>query len=157
MQHTLRPGSGTRTRRVWEIADELSVQGQSRAKREAVVRKYVAEGGNEGTANTQYQQWKKEYDETHRPSSANPMRLKLQVRDGGRIILPADLRAALGVTEGDELLGEFADGELLLYSRDTAVKKAQALVRKYGPEGVSLVDELIAERRAEARREAAGE
>ncbi len=40
---------------------------------------------------------------------------------------------------------------------DTDVKKgirrAQELVRRYVPEGVSLSDELIAERRAEARRE----
>jgi hypothetical protein len=34
------------------------------------------------------------------------------------------------------------------------VRRAQKLVRNFVPEGVSLVDELIAERRAEAAREA---
>ena len=33
------------------------------------------------------------------------------------------------------------------------IRRAQERVRRYVPEGVSLVDELIAERRAEARRE----
>ncbi|MBI4922909.1 MAG: AbrB/MazE/SpoVT family DNA-binding domain-containing protein [Devosia nanyangense] len=59
----------------------------------------------------------------------------------------------MGIAEGQTLVGEVSDGELRLMSRDTAVRKAQALVRKYVPEGVSLVDELIAERRAEAQRE----
>jgi hypothetical protein len=34
-----------------------------------------------------------------------------------------------------------------------AIAKIQAMVRKYVPEGHSLVDELIADRRAEAERE----
>lgn len=34
-----------------------------------------------------------------------------------------------------------------------AIRRAQERVRRYVPEGVSLSDELIAERRAEARRE----
>ncbi|MEO0984234.1 MAG: AbrB/MazE/SpoVT family DNA-binding domain-containing protein [Cyanobacteria bacterium J06639_14] len=35
----------------------------------------------------------------------------------------------------------------------SAIEKIQAMVRRYVPEGTSLVDELIAERRAEAERE----
>jgi hypothetical protein len=37
------------------------------------------------------------------------------------------------------------------------VRRAQEIVRKHVPEGVSLADELIAERRAEAAREAGEE
>jgi hypothetical protein len=37
--------------------------------------------------------------------------------------------------------------------RKKAIQRAQELVRRYIPEGVSLSDELIAERRAAARRE----
>lgn len=40
------------------------------------------------------------------------------------------------------------DGE-----RQSAIAKIQAMVRRYVPEGKSLVDELIADRRAEAERE----
>ncbi|HLZ09654.1 MAG TPA: hypothetical protein VKT80_13770 [Chloroflexota bacterium] len=38
-------------------------------------------------------------------------------------------------------------------TREEAIRRIQARVRKYIPAGVSLVDELIAERRAEAKRE----
>jgi hypothetical protein len=49
-----------------------------------------------------------------------------------------------------ELKGE----ELRLRSRQAAIKRVQAMVRKYLPdEGRSLADELIAERREEAARE----
>ena len=51
---------------------------------------------------------------------------------------------------GDTLSARVEDGVLILMSPETAVRKAQELVRRYIPEGVSLVDELIAERRAEA-------
>jgi hypothetical protein len=64
------------------------------------------------------------------------------------------MRAAMGVGEGDMLSGRIIDGELRLLSKEAAVRKAQELVRQYIPEGVSLVDELIEERRAEAAREA---
>ena len=40
-----------------------------------------------------------------------------------------------------------------MINRDRAIKRAQDIVRKYIPKGVSLVDELIAERRHEAARE----
>jgi len=48
---------------------------------------------------------------------------------------------------------EVVNGELRRWSREEAVRQAQELVRQHVPEGVSLVDELIAERRTEAARE----
>ena len=51
------------------------------------------------------------------------------------------------------MIGELGDGEARVFSRREQLRRAQALVRKYVPENVSLVDELIAERRAEAARE----
>jgi hypothetical protein len=59
----------------------------------------------------------------------------------------------MGVAEGDTLSGQVVDGELRLLSKEAAIRKAQELVRQYIPEGVSLVDQLIEERRAEAARE----
>jgi len=50
-------------------------------------------------------------------------------------------------------LTENADGDLVVTTPEAALQKLQALVRKHVPEGVSLVDELLAERRAEATRE----
>lgn len=70
----------------------------------------------------------------------------------GRVMLPAKLRAALGVEEGDELTATIEEGRIVLGSVDLAIRNAQKRWAKIAP-GRSLVDELIRERRAEARRE----
>jgi AbrB family looped-hinge helix DNA binding protein len=75
---------------------------------------------------------------------------KARIGEGGRIVIPAEIRRELGVGVGDELLLKVENGELRAWTRAQAIKRAQALLRKYVPEGVSLVDELIAERRREA-------
>lgn len=81
------------------------------------------------------------------------IRGKVQIGSGGRLVIPAEMRAAMGIGNGDLLSAQVVDGELRLLPQKTAVRRAQELVRKYIPKGVSLVDELIEERRAEAARE----
>ncbi len=62
----------------------------------------------------------------------------------------------MDLKEGDTVLWELRDGKALLTTRATQLREAQAMVRKFVPAGVSLADELIADRRAEnARDEAA--
>ena len=79
---------------------------------------------------------------------------KFTVGPGGRVLIPAAIRATLGVQEGDVLVASMSHGELRLMSMATAVKRAQVLVRQYLPEGSqSMVDELIAERRRENERD----
>lgn len=68
--------------------------------------------------------------------------------------IPASLCKEYGLTEGDRLSITFVDEEIRLCSWKKNLERAQAIARKYIPEGVSLVDELIAERRVEAAREA---
>jgi AbrB family looped-hinge helix DNA binding protein len=89
-------------------------------------------------------------------SAEHPSKLKtkLQIGAGGRVVIPAEVRGAMGLAEGDTLSGWVVDGELRLMSKQSAVRKAQELVRQYIPDGVSLVDQLIEERRSEAAREA---
>ena len=70
----------------------------------------------------------------------------------GRVVIPAEHRRALGLEEGDAVVVSLNEGELRILSRTEAIKRAQDMVRKY-TKGRSLVDELIAERRAEAARE----
>lgn len=72
----------------------------------------------------------------------------------GRIVVPAAYRKAMGVKPGDVLILRCEDGELRACGQDAAIRRVQELVRQYVPKGVSLVDELIGERRAEAAREA---
>lgn len=75
------------------------------------------------------------------------------VRRGGVIQLPNGFLKAMGVAEGDQVQLALDGDVVRILSRAAALREAQALVRRYVPEGVSLVDELLAERRAEAARE----
>jgi bifunctional DNA-binding transcriptional regulator/antitoxin component of YhaV-PrlF toxin-antitoxin module len=77
----------------------------------------------------------------------------VRIAPGGRVVIPAEFRKALGVEIGDDMVMELTNGELRLRSFDAALKRVQEIVRKYVPEGVSLADELIRERREEATRE----
>ena len=81
---------------------------------------------------------------------------RIEVKQGGRVVLPKDVRDHLHVGVGDELLVSLEDGAIRLSTRDEAIRRAQAWVRSFVPDDVSLVDELIAERRAEARRDDEG-
>lgn len=82
-----------------------------------------------------------------------PIHFSVVVKEAGRVLLPAEVRTALGVGEGDTLRGMVVDGELTLLTSATAIRQAQEWVAKHVPPGVSLVDELIAERRAENAKE----
>ena len=78
---------------------------------------------------------------------------RVRIGDGGRLVIPAHLRRELGLKAGDDVVLEVENGELRVRSLRDAIARAQALVRRYLPEGRSLADELIAERRREAERE----
>jgi len=71
----------------------------------------------------------------------------------GRLVVPATFRRALGVGPGSRLVLRLDDEGLHLLTPAQALAHAQALVRRHVPEGVSLSDELITERREESRRE----
>jgi bifunctional DNA-binding transcriptional regulator/antitoxin component of YhaV-PrlF toxin-antitoxin module len=82
-------------------------------------------------------------------------RMSLKVDGGGRVLIPAPVREAMRVGEGDTVLAWLEDGGLHLVSPEVARRQAQELAAKLMPGAGSLADELIAERRQEARREAA--
>jgi len=77
----------------------------------------------------------------------------VQLGDRGRLVLPAAIRKRLRLREGDELLVTVQpDGSLRLTSPRQAVRETRGLYRARAG-GRSLSDELIAERRAEVKRE----
>lgn len=78
---------------------------------------------------------------------------KVRLGPDGRVVIPAAFRDALALAEGDILIASIDDGELNLLTRRAAVRRAQAIVRQFVPEGTSLVDELIEDRRRESERE----
>ena len=79
--------------------------------------------------------------------------VRTKVGQGGRIVLPAEFRKAMGIKPGDEVILAMKDGEVRVFTRQAAIKRAQGMLREYIPEGRSLSDELIQERRAEAAKE----
>jgi AbrB family looped-hinge helix DNA binding protein len=78
---------------------------------------------------------------------------RVRLGEGGRLVIPAAIRKELGLKVGDDVILEVDDGALRVRSLKDAIAHAQALVRRHVPEGRSLADELIAERRREAARE----
>mgnify|MGYP003386087591 CR=1 FL=1 len=82
-----------------------------------------------------------------------PLRAKLKVGPGGRVVIPAVIRDKLGLSEGDALMATFENGEMRMVSLAHSVRQAQAIVRGLVPPGVSLVDELLEDRRQEVLKE----
>lgn len=83
-------------------------------------------------------------------------RNEVQVGAQGRVVIPASLRKSLDLKPGDRLIAR-QEGERLVLERQEAIMRRLQDRFKSIPADVSLVDELIAERRAEAAREAAEE
>ena len=76
----------------------------------------------------------------------------VKLDDTGRLLIPSHLRKEIGLSVGSEVVVSCQDGELRVYTREHALKKVQALAGRLVRPGVSVVDELIADRRkAEAR------
>lgn len=70
----------------------------------------------------------------------------------GRLVIPANLRKALHLKAGDCLLVR-REGESIVLERADAVEQRLRARFSHIPKNISLADELIAERRAEAARE----
>ena len=81
-----------------------------------------------------------------------------EVRVGaqGRLVIPAPLRKSLNLKPGDRLVARRVNDSLVLERREAVEQRLWAMFSPI-PKGVSLVDELISERRAEAAKEAAEE
>ena len=85
--------------------------------------------------------------------AVSELRISTKIGEGGRIVIPKGIRNAIGAEIGDSVTLSVENNSLQITTRKEALRRLQALVRKNVPPGVSLVDELIRERREEAARE----
>lgn len=81
----------------------------------------------------------------------------VKVSQGGRLVIPAELRELLDIKQGDELLMEAREGELVITSKRRRLLKIQAECQQLlvSQPGQSVVDQLLADRRKEAAKDEA--
>jgi AbrB family looped-hinge helix DNA binding protein len=83
--------------------------------------------------------------------------MELQARtlvgEKGRLVIPVAMRDALGMNVGDAVDLRVEDNELRVSTMQSRLRRAQEWVRQIVPPGVSLADELSAERREAAKHE----
>jgi len=77
----------------------------------------------------------------------------VRVDGSGRILLPSTVRKQLGLKQGSELVIRVENEAVLLKTRRQAIREAQEYFSKFRRKGELWSEELIKERRREARRE----
>ena len=78
---------------------------------------------------------------------------RVRIDAGGRVVVPAGFRKALGIRTGQEILLSLDHGFVRLQTIDAALERVRAVARSRRRTEASVVDEFIAARRAEAATE----
>ena len=79
--------------------------------------------------------------------------MTVEMKPDGRVLVPAALRREFGATAGEPLVAHVEEGRLVLERRADVLRRAQERFATLDAT-VSLVDELLEDRRTEAAREA---
>jgi bifunctional DNA-binding transcriptional regulator/antitoxin component of YhaV-PrlF toxin-antitoxin module len=77
----------------------------------------------------------------------------VKVDGSGRILLPAKVRKQMNLRKDSQLIARLEKQQLVLNTRAEALRRAQEFFSKLRPTGTLWSEELIRERREEARRE----
>ncbi len=75
------------------------------------------------------------------------------VSEGGRVVIPAELRSKLGIRVGDRLIWIDEGDRLVLTTVRASIRRAQQIFAKYKRPGEDIVEEFLRERREAAARE----
>ena len=81
------------------------------------------------------------------------LQTRTRMTEKGRVVIPAEIRKALGMEAGGTLDMRVEDGELRISTLRARIRRVQERARKIIPPGVSLSEELSAERREAAKHE----
>lgn len=77
----------------------------------------------------------------------------VKVSERGRLSLPAEIRQALGLKGSAHVVLTIEDGEVRMRTMAQTLQQVRDLARSYVPRQGLASEQLIAERREEARRE----
>ena len=80
------------------------------------------------------------------------MKCKAIVSEHGRLVIPAQIRKKLHISEGDQVVF-ILDKELKLVPFKNELDHIQDVVKRYNKKNISLVDELLKDRKEEAKNE----
>jgi AbrB family looped-hinge helix DNA binding protein len=90
---------------------------------------------------------------TFRENDITKQNVKSKLNDNGRIVIPAEIRSKMGIKPGDTLFLTLEGDVLKVESQMARIRRIQESMRALIPGDRLLSDELIADRREEARRE----
>lgn len=71
----------------------------------------------------------------------------------GRLLIPAAIRDAAGIKRGEKVILRVEGGKVTVESRAASLRSLVGMFAHLKKPGESVVDEFLAERRAEAKRE----
>ena len=122
-----KPGSGTKTRRIWDIADEITAKTRRPALRHEVVSAAQREGLNPSTATTQYGRWVRyngltKADLAQIPDARVPMKPT-------KVAESASARAGSGILHGKEFSYKSAKEAMVFILRELAKADSSFLPR----------------------------
>jgi AbrB family looped-hinge helix DNA binding protein len=77
---------------------------------------------------------------------------RIRINHQGRLVIPAELRAAAGIKPDSDVVLEVHEGEIRIRNVDAALSRVQTKYKRLA-QGRDVVDEFLAERREEADRD----
>lgn len=81
------------------------------------------------------------------------LQLRTKLGEKGRLVIPAEIREALGMDVGTAVDLRVEGDELRISTLRSRIRRVQERARLYVKPGTLVSDELIAERREEAKHE----
>lgn len=77
----------------------------------------------------------------------------VRIDQSGRVVVPAAIRKALGITPGQMLHISLVEGFVRLQTVEAGMGRIWAIADRNGKSSENIVDDFIAERRAEAAKD----
>ncbi|MBW8308290.1 MAG: AbrB/MazE/SpoVT family DNA-binding domain-containing protein [Candidatus Paracaedibacteraceae bacterium] len=77
------------------------------------------------------------------------MAIRTKITTGGKISIPSIYRKQLGLKDGDEVLMDIQEGQIVISSLRTSLLKARHLISKYHSQDESLAGNLTSSQKEE--------